>query len=136
MKLLVDVSMIALLAILGVDVLFLAYAAAQGDGDGVLDFLEMTQGELAAPMWFSALILATSFFTWICIAMVFWPLHQIIRLKVFSFSDIGLKLKQSAFAGIGFWGGSTLLFSLFPLIMVWCWPTGVCVRERVCSLRL
>lgn len=124
MKLIVDAAMLAVILALGFDMLFLVSGAIAADGEMIQDFLEMEPSDLNLPFWARSVISLTAVLTWICVILVFWPLHQIIRMKVLSFASVGRMLKRSAFGGIGFWLGSTLLFFVFPHVISWQWPTA------------
>ncbi|MDA7966486.1 hypothetical protein [Ruegeria sp.] len=123
MKLIVDVAMLAVIAVLGFDMLFLLGDAISADSEMVQDFLEMDPSTLDLPIWARSVIAVTAVATWACVVLVFWPLHQVIRMKAFSFASVGRMLKRSAFGGIGFWFGSTLLFFVFPHFISWYWAT-------------
>ena len=136
MKILVDVAMLAVLAALGFELAGLIAAAFQGDHDELLYVLEMTPSTFDVPAWFIALVVATAAVTWVCLVFVFWPLHRIIWLTVFGFADVGSMLKHSAYACFGFWGGSTLLFSIFPLVLAGFWTTDASSESAFVPLGL
>lgn len=119
MKLLVDVAMAAVVAVIGIDVALMIVGTFDGDSSVIFDFLEMDQVDLALPVWVSAIIILTALSTVASLGCVFWPLSKIIRLKDLQFATVGSLLRKSAHAGIGFWIGSTLLFFLYPLLIHW-----------------
>jgi hypothetical protein len=113
--------MIALVLVLGLDFLITVFEFFFEDQLFLLEFMEITSDIYAAPFWFTGIIIVTGFLTWVCVAMVFWPLHKIISMRAISFAEVGRNLKNSAYAGIGFWAGSTFLFTLFPLFYYVMW---------------
>ena len=121
MKILVDVIMVAVLVLTGWDVVSLMLDSLVLDFSTSWDFMEIeiTSDQPPAAVAFLALLL--SIFTWLCILVAFWQLHQVYRAKELSFRFVGEKLKLSAFASFGFWLGSTVIFCALPSMIVWLW---------------
>ncbi|WP_120500336.1 hypothetical protein [Roseovarius sp. EL26] len=124
MKLFVDLAMLAVLAALGLEVIDLLFGILEADHIVLLDFLEMYDSEVPLPSWVGFGVITTALMTWFCLLCAFWPLHQIIRLKAFSFAAIGRMMKRSAYGSLGFWIGSTIMFTVYPLLIIGIWPTA------------
>ncbi|WP_299951449.1 hypothetical protein [uncultured Ruegeria sp.] len=126
MKILVAIAMLTVILASGFEALILAFDTMIGNYEELWWFLSIEVSPEHKPgyiAWPTALV---GLATWLCIILAFWPLHQLIwSKKELSFQFVGSRLKRSAYGCLGFWLGSTILFTVIPLIVIWGWDATV-----------